>query len=96
MEKSFNQGTLQFFYQLVVDELNSKLVSNPYEEEFILIGKNTPSIFDYAERIDKLMASAPLTGNEIRELLGFEKSDDPAMNEIYITKNYQTTKGGEG
>lgn len=93
LEDSFNNGTLQFFYQLILDEINSKLVSNYANEEYQIVGKNKKDIFSLAEPIDKLVASGAVTRNEIRELLGLERSDDPDLDEFYITKNY--SKGGE-
>lgn len=95
LEKSFNQGVLQFFYQLVIDELNGKLVSNYGSEEYRIVGKNERDIFSLSEAIDKLVSSGAFRRNEIREALGWERADDPALDEFYITKNYTTTKGGD-
>lgn len=95
LEKSFNQGVLQFFYQLVIDELNGKLVSNYADEEYRIVGKNERDIFSLSEAIDKLVSSGAFRRNEIREALGWERADDPALDEFYITKNYTTTKGGD-
>lgn len=95
LEKSFNQGVLQFFYQLVIDELNGKLVSNYSSEEYRIVGKNERDIFSLSESIDKLVSSGAFRRNEIREALGWERADDPALDEFYITKNYTTTKGGD-
>ena len=95
LEKSFNQGVLQFFYQLVIDELNGKLVSNYGSEEYRIVGKNERDIFSLSESIDKLVSSGAFRRNEIREALGWERADDPALDEFYITKNYTTTKGGD-
>lgn len=95
LEKSFNQGVLQFFYQLVVDELNGKLVSDYGSEEYRIVGKNERDIFSLSESIDKLVSSGAFRRNEIREALGWERADDPALDEFYITKNYTTTKGGD-
>lgn len=94
LEKSFNQGVLQFFYQLVIDELNGKLVSDYGSEEYRIVGKNERDIFSLSESIDKLVSSGAFRRNEIREALGWERADDPALDEFYITKNYTTTKGG--
>lgn len=95
LEKSFNQGVLQFFYQLVIDELNGKLVSDYGNEEYRIVGKNERDIFSLSESIDKLVSSGAFRRNEIREALGWERADDPALDEFYITKNYTTTKGGD-
>lgn len=95
LEKSFNQGVLQFFYQLVIDELNGKLVLDYGSEEYRIVGKNERDIFSLSESIDKLVSSGAFRRNEIREALGWERADDPALDEFYITKNYTTTKGGD-
>lgn len=94
-EETFNNGTLAFFYQLVLDELNSKL-SKSDDDIFLISGKNQKDIFSLAEPIDKLVSSGVMTRNEIRELLGLEKSQDSDLDKFYITKNYeQSSKGGE-
>lgn len=94
-EETFNNGTLAFFYQLVLDELNSKL-SKSDDDIFLISGKNQKDIFSLAEPIDKLVSSGVMTRNEIRELLGLEKSQDSDLDRFYITKNYeQSAKGGE-
>lgn len=94
-EETFNSGTLAFFYQLVLDELNSKL-SKSDDDIFLISGKNQKDIFSLAEPIDKLVSSGVMTRNEIRELLGLEKSQDSDLDKFYITKNYeQSSKGGE-
>jgi HK97 family phage portal protein len=56
------------------------------------------SIFDIADKVDKLVSSGAFTGNEIREEAGHERSSDPKLDEHYITKNYEkmnSDKGGE-
>lgn len=94
-EETFNNGTLAFFYQLVLDELNSKL-SKADDDIFLINGKNQKDVFSLAEPIDKLVSSGVMTRNEIRELLGLEKSQDRDLDKFYITKNYeQSSKGGE-
>lgn len=94
-EDSFNKGTLAFFYQLVLDEVNSKL-STSDDDVFIIVGKNERNPFSLAEPIDKLVSSGVMTRNEIRELLGLEKASDSDLDQFYITKNYEkSSKGGE-
>lgn len=88
----------------ISDELNAKFVS---KEEY-LNGKRIKiktssyeSIFDIAASADKLISSSAFTGNEIREELGWERSNDPMLDKHYITKNYteagsqETLKGGD-
>ena len=56
-------------------------------------------IFDLSTAVDKLRASGIMDGHEIRSELGLERKGADILNEIYITKNYETAetalKGGE-
>ncbi|MGG0447556.1 phage portal protein, partial [Bacillus mycoides] len=81
------------------DEVNVKF----FEEEEYLEGKRIQvkavsyqSIFDLAEKIDKLVASGVFKGNEIRVEVDYDISDDPNLNKHYITKNYAEMNTGEG
>jgi hypothetical protein len=51
---------------------------------------------DVAEAVDKLVASGAFNRNEVREMVGYEKSDNPALDEFVITKNYQSADSVEG
>lgn len=57
-------------------------------------------IFDLSTAVDKLRASGIMDGHEIRSELGLERKEADILNEIYITKNYETAemalKGAEG
>lgn len=90
-ERFFDNGTLAYFYGLVSDELNSKLIS-PYSyrtgERVEIDGRNSPNMFSLADTIDKLVSSGTVTRNEIRERLGLEKGGSE-LDEFYITKNYE-------
>ena len=78
-----------------MDEINSKL-STSDDDVFIIVGKNEHDLFSLAEPIDKLVSSGVMTRNEIRELLGLERSQDSDLDKFYITKNYEmSSKGGE-
>ena len=56
-------------------------------------------IFDLATSIDKLKSSGFASSNELRDVAGWERVDDPIMDAYFVTKNYQESsealKGGE-
>lgn len=90
-ESFFDNGTLSYFYGLISDELNAKLVSSyAYRkgERIEIVGRNAPDMFRLADTIDKLVSSGTVTRNEIRERLGLEKGGSE-LDEFYITKNYE-------
>ena len=85
----------------IEDELNAKLIN---KQDFLngtkieVKGVKEKDIIDNAEAVDKLVASGAFTRNEVRELFGAERSDNPTLDEFVITKNYQsasTVEGGE-
>jgi len=86
----------------IKDECNAKFI----DKSDFLKGKRLDirrisysNIFDVATAVDKLRASATMTGNELREELGLEREDDPLLDKFFITKNYQESsdalKGGD-
>lgn len=79
------------------DELNAKLfTSNEFlaGEHIKIIHKK--DIIENAEAVDKLVASGSFNRNEVRELLGAERVDNPELDKYLITKNYQSAdEGGE-
>lgn len=85
----------------IQDELNAKIVS---KEDFLkgsridVYGLTERDLIENAEAVDKLVASGAFTRNEVRELFGKERSNNPELDEFVITKNYQaagTIEGGE-
>lgn len=56
-------------------------------------------IFDMATAIDKLVSSSAFNGNEIRDAVGYERTDEEIHNTYFITKNYskadEALEGGE-
>lgn len=46
-------------------------------------------IFDLAIAIDKLISSGAFNGNEIRDEVGYEMTDEEIHKKYFITKNYQ-------
>jgi len=81
------------------DELNSKLIDKSDYLKGCKIevkGVTEKDLIDNAEAVDKLVASGAFTRNEVRELFGAERSDDPELDKFVITKNYQTAGAVEG
>jgi len=83
----------------IQDELNAKLLTKQevlngscIEAKFIQYS----SIFEIAQSIDKLISSGAFNRNEIRVEVGYQRSDNPALDEYVITKNYQSVNSGEG
>lgn len=82
----------------IKDELNTKLLT---KEQYLkgdrieVIGLTEKDLVEQAEAVDKLVASGAFTRNEVRELFGKERSDNPELDKFVITKNYQSAEGGE-
>lgn len=78
-------------------ELNAKLFTFSEflaGEHIKIIHKK--DIIENAEAVDKLVASGSFNRNEVRELLGAERVDNPELDKYLITKNYQSAdEGGE-
>ncbi|QPC47116.1 phage portal protein [Mangrovibacillus cuniculi] len=83
----------------IQDELNAKLFTR---EEYLsghkveVFGLTTKDLVDHAEAVDKLVASGAFTRNEVRELFGKERSENPELDRFVITKNYQSADSVEG
>jgi HK97 family phage portal protein len=81
------------------DELNAKIIT---KEAYLkgtkidVFGFTEKDLIDHAEAVDKLVASGAFTRNEVRELFGAERSDDPELDKFVITKNYQAAGAVEG
>lgn len=100
--KAYIRLTAKPLIEQIKDELTSKLIEkNDYENGLKLkvYGINEKSPLEMAQDADKLRASGVADGHEIRELMGFEHSDDPIHDKFFITKNYNTAdeaiEGGE-
>lgn len=82
----------------ISDELNAKLIE---KEDYLngtkveVKGISEKEIIELAESIDKLVASGTFTRNEVRVMVGAERSDNPKLDEYVITKNYTSVEGGE-
>jgi HK97 family phage portal protein len=99
--KAFVKFCIGPLVKKISDELNAKLLT---KQEFLkdtkieVKGVTEKDLIENAEAVDKLVASGAFTRNEVRELFGAERSDNPALDEFVITKNYQSAgavKGGE-
>ncbi|MGG3841828.1 phage portal protein [Anoxybacillus kestanbolensis] len=83
----------------IEDELNAKLIA---KKDYLngsrveVKGVTEKDLIDHAEAVDKLVASGAFTRNEVRELFGVERSDNQALDEFVITKNYQSAGAVEG
>lgn len=100
--KAYIRLTAKPLIKQIKDELTSKLIEkNDYESGLKLkvYGVNEKSPLEMAQDADKLRASGVADGHEIRELMGFEHSDDPIHDKFFMTKNYNTAdeaiEGGE-
>ena len=97
--KNFMVFTVNPLLKKVCDEINAKF----FKKDEYLEGQRVEAkavsyqtIFDLAESIDKLVSSGAFTPNEMRLEVGYEVSDDPNLNQHYITKNYTGMNNGEG
>lgn len=93
MTDNYMKFCIKPIIEKITDELNAKLYSERgYKEgkriKAISIDQKGP--VDVSEAIDKLIASGAFTRNEVREMVGYEKSDEQDMDTFVITKNYQT------
>ncbi|MEC1377355.1 phage portal protein [Heyndrickxia oleronia] len=83
----------------IKDELNNKLIDQKAYlkgDRIEVKGITEKDLIDHAEAVDKLVASGAFTRNEVRELFGAERSDDPELDKFVITKNYQSADSVEG
>ncbi len=99
--KNYMMYTVQPLLKKISDEGNAKFFT---VEEYLsgekleakAVSYNT--LFEIAEKFDKLAASGGFTLNELRQEAGYDASDDPSLDKHYITKNYtemSTAEGGE-
>lgn len=102
--KAYIRLTAKPLIEQIKDELTAKLIDEKdYKNglQLKVYGVNEKSPLEMAQDADKLRGSAIANGHEIRELIGFEHSDDPIHDKFFITKNYTTSDeaiegGGEG
>ncbi|MBO1005615.1 phage portal protein [Pseudogracilibacillus auburnensis] len=92
--KAYIRLTAKPLVEQIKDELNAKLIEKrDYENGLKLkvYGVNEKSPLEMAQDADKLRGSGIADGHELRELIGFEHSDDPIHDKFFITKNYAKT-----
>ncbi len=97
--KAFVKFCISPLLKKIQDELNAKLFTRKeYLDGSRIEAKFTPysSIFDIAQSFDKLVASGGFTRNELRVEVGYDKSDNPVLDEFVLTKNYQAATEAEG
>ena len=97
--KNYMLFTVKPLLKKLSDEMNMKFFEmNEYLEgqKIEVKAVSYQSIFDLATSIDKLISSGAFTGNEIRLEGGYERSNDPKLDEHYITKNYTQMNAIEG
>ncbi|MEK4922382.1 phage portal protein [Cytobacillus sp. FSL R5-0569] len=99
----YSSGCISPILKLFKDELNHKFIGKSdylQGKRVEIMRPNMVDVFDEANNLDKLRASGLFTGNDLLELIGRERVDDPMMDMYFITKNYQELidmmKGGEG
>lgn len=96
--KAFLKFCINPLIKKIQDELNAKLLT---KQRFLkgsrieVRGIAEKSVIENAESVDKLVASGAFTRNEVRELFGHERVDNPELDKFLITKNYQSAEGGE-
>lgn len=100
--RNYMQFCIDPILTVVEDELNRQLVT---QKEYLNGTKidvrriTHRNIFDIATAIDKLISSGVFNGNEIRDEVGYEMTDEDIHKNYFITKNYQESSeaiGGDG
>lgn len=85
-------NVIQPLIEQVTDEINRKFYDRT---EYMQGSRLNPSvvklrfvsIFDMGTQAEKLVGSSTFTPNEVREAGGYERIDDPKMDQYYLTKN---------
>ncbi|WP_436629624.1 phage portal protein [Latilactobacillus sakei] len=94
---SFEKNCIGPLLNKIKSELDAKAVTEydykNYDDHFVLIGVNAPTILGNADKIDKAVSNGAITPNEVRNELYLEPIE--GGDEMIITKNYQKLKGGE-
>ena len=92
---SYYKFCLKPLIKKIEDELNAKLFK---EREVFkgnsikVVGINKKDPLELADAVDKLVSSSTFTPNQVLIMLGEEPSDDPKMDQYFVTKNYTTTR----
>lgn len=94
--KSFLKFCLNPLIKMIQDELNAKVFTRAMYQagwHIQVFGLNTPSIYESAPAIEKLITATVLSPNKVLKDFGYEER--PGGDDIVITKNYEKLKGGE-
>ena len=96
--KAYTKFCIGPLNKLIEDELNAKFIEkNKYlkGDRIQVIGIQAINILENAEAVDKLVSSGAYTRNEVRLKFGDEPSNNSALDEFVLTKNYESVEGGE-
>src|SRR5690625_112950 len=100
--KAYNRLTAKPLVEQIKDELTAKVIEKrDYDNGLKLkvYGVNEKSPLEMAQDAEKLRGSGIADGHELREIIGFEYSDDPIHNKFFMTKNFANSdvavEGGE-
>lgn len=95
--EAMTQNFITFAIRPLAKELDTEINRKLYGEQNVKNGTKlkivtgsiqTYNIVSFAAAADKLIAATIATPNEMREVLEWESSDEPAMNQFKETKNY--------
>ena len=98
-EKNAIKYAIRPLFEIITTEINKKYFGREYEAD--LIANVTPltynNEFEMAKDIEKLVGSTVFTPDDVLEMLGRQRTEEPEMMKHYITKNMEelSTKGGE-
>src|SRR5690625_3278942 len=100
--KAYIRLTAKPLVEQIKDELTAKVIEKrDYDNGLKLkvYGVNEKSPLEMAQDAEKLRGSGIADGHELREIIGFEYSDDPIHNKFFMTKNFANSdvavEGGE-
>lgn len=98
-EKNAIKYAIRPLFEIITTEINKKYFGREYTPD--LIANVTPltynNEFEMAKDIEKLVGSTVFTPDDVLEMLGRKRTEEPKMMKHYITKNMEelSTKGGE-
>lgn len=100
--KAYIRLTAKPLVEQIKDELTAKVIEKrDYDNGLKLkvYGVNEKSPLEMAQDAEKLRGSGIADGHELREIIGFEHSDDPIHDKFFMTKNFANSdvavEGGE-
>lgn len=94
-------NVIQPLVEQFTDEINRKFftMGDFFEGSRVkasLVKLRFVSIFDMGTQAEKLVGSSTFTPNEVREAAGYERIDDPRLDQYYLTKNIVPIDSVEG